>query len=69
MWVLQEKLKARQAKLQETVVAEALKECTFRPKTNVRADSEYVGRLLSESRPDRDDAVSDDIVTYDLQCC
>eukprot|EP00803_Ostreobium_quekettii_P003340 evm.model.scf_362EXC.8 EVM.evm.TU.scf_362EXC.8 scf_362EXC:48896-49757(+) len=42
----QAKLKMRRAKVQEALLAQAMKECTFRPKTNAGSNRELIERIL-----------------------
>lgn len=47
VWVmLQVKLQAQRAQLKQSLVAEAMKECTFKPKTNEGQNRELIARIL-----------------------
>ncbi len=43
---LQVKLQAQRAQLKQSLVAEAMKECTFKPKTNEGQNRELIARIL-----------------------
>ena len=48
MWELaiQAKLQAQRAQLKQSLVAEAMKECTFKPKTNEGQNRELIAKIL-----------------------
>ena len=43
---LQAKLQAQRSQLKQSLVAEAMKECTFRPKTNEGQNRELIAKIL-----------------------
>ena len=47
LWnVFQVKLQAQRAQLKQSLVAEAMKECTFKPKTNEGQNRELIAKIL-----------------------
>ena len=44
--ILQAKLQAQRAQLKQTLVAEAMRECTFKPKTNEGQNRELIAKIL-----------------------
>ena len=43
---LQAKLQAQRAQLKQSLIAEAMRECTFKPKTNEGQNRELIARIL-----------------------
>ena len=46
MCALQAKLQAQRAQLKQNLMAEAMRECTFKPKTNEGQNRELIARIL-----------------------